>query len=229
MNPLHLEKVTLTYADGADRIVALDDVSLSVGAGEIVAVVGPSGSGKSSLLAVAGGLILPDSGQVTIAGIELTGLKAGALTTARRDHVGIVFQQPNLLDSLTVLEQLIVVDHIAGRKPRAGEARARELLGSVGLADVTSRHPGQLSGGQRQRVNIARALMGTPQVLLIDEPTSALDHEKGAEVMALVRRLTVERDVATVLVTHDLNQLHADDRVVACQDGRLSAALRVSN
>lgn len=222
MNPLHLENVTLTYPDGVGRVVALDDVSLSVAAGEIVAVVGPSGSGKSSLLAVAGGLIPPDSGRVVVGGVELTGLKPGALTSVRRDHIGFVFQQPNLIDSLTALEQLVVVDHIAGRKPRAAESRARELLDAVGVADVASRHPGQLSGGQRQRVNIARALMGTPQVLLIDEPTSALDHEKGAEVMSLLRRLTIEREVATVLVTHDVEQLREDDRVVECRDGRVS-------
>lgn len=221
MNSLNLEGVTLTYPDGTGRLTALDDVSLAVDAGELVALVGPSGSGKSSLLAVAGGLIPPDTGHVHVNDVDLTSLKAGALTRLRRDEIGFVFQQPNLIDSLTSLEQLVVIAHLAGHRPHLAEKQARELLDSVGIADVADRRPAQLSGGQRQRVNIARALMGAPQVLLVDEPTSALDHDKGAEIMCLLRRLTVERRVATLVVTHDVGHLRADDRVVECRDGRL--------
>ena len=165
---LNLTDVTLTYPDGTSRLTALDHVSLDVPAGTITAVVGPSGSGKSSLLAVAATLISPDSGRVVVAGTDTAGLDRDALTTLRRDRIGIVFQQPNLLPSLTAAEQLQVMAHLAGHSPRAARPRALELLDAVGMADLADRRPHQLSGGQRQRVNIARALMGGPAVLLVD-------------------------------------------------------------
>lgn len=222
MNSFDIKDVTLTYPDGVGRLTALDNVSLAVEGGELVALIGPSGSGKSSLLAVAGGLIPPDSGRVMINDVDLTKLKPGALTRLRRDAIGFVFQQPNLIDSLTAVEQLLAIAHLAGQKPRAARGRAYDLLDAVGIAELAKRRPGQLSGGQRQRVSIARALMGSPQVLLVDEPTSALDHEKGAEVMGLLRRLTVELQVATLVVTHDVGHLRDDDRIVECRDGRLA-------
>lgn len=221
---LVLDHVTLTYPDGADRVTALDDVSLTVPDGTVAAIVGPSGSGKSSLLAVAATLVRPDRGDVRIGELDVTRLDDAARTAARRTHVGIVFQQPNLLGSLTALEQLEVVAVLDGRRPASVRARARELLDAVGLVDQAGRRPHQLSGGQRQRVNIARALMGSPDVLLVDEPTSALDHERGAAVLDLVVRLAHERGVATVLVTHDHSQLARVDEIHAMRDGVLARA-----
>ena len=221
---LVLTNITLTYPDGAERVTALDRVSLTVPDGNVAAVVGPSGSGKSSLLAVAATLVRPDAGTVEIGGREVTLLDDAARTAVRRTHVGIVFQQPNLLASLTALEQLEVMAVLDGRKPAAVRARAMELLDAVGLADQARRRPHQLSGGQRQRVNIARALVSDPAVLLVDEPTSALDHERGAAVLDLVVRLAHERQVATVLVTHDHSQLGMVDEVHKMHDGRLSLA-----
>ncbi|MYR46713.1 ABC transporter ATP-binding protein [Streptomyces sp. SID5910] len=221
---LHLTDVTLTYPDGDGRLTALDRVTLDVPRGSVTAVVGPSGSGKSSLLAVAATLITPDAGTVTVDGADTTGMSRGELADLRRRRIGIVFQQPNLLPSLTAAEQLQVMAHIDGRGHRAARDRALELLGAVGLADQAGRRPHQLSGGQRQRVNIARALMNDPGVLLVDEPTSALDHERGAAVIRLITRLTHERGTATVLVTHDHAQLAAADRVTEVRDGRLSLA-----
>ncbi|WP_329588129.1 ABC transporter ATP-binding protein [Streptomyces sp. NBC_01005] len=219
---LTLADVSLTYPDGDGRLTALDRISLDVPAGSLTAVVGPSGSGKSSLLAVAATLVTPDSGRVVVAGTETAGLGRKEQARLRRESIGIVFQQPNLLPSLTAAEQLQVMAHLSGGAVRAARGRALELLDAVGLADQAGRRPHQMSGGQRQRINIARALMNDPAVLLVDEPTSALDHERGAAVLDLLLALTRERSTATVLVTHDLAHLDRADRTVRMDDGRLT-------
>ncbi|MFI8100271.1 ABC transporter ATP-binding protein [Streptomyces sp. NPDC086023] len=221
---LQLDGVTLTYPDGDGRLTALDSVDLTVPAGTLTAVIGPSGSGKSSLLAVAATLVTPDSGRVVVDGTETGALGAAEKAALRRDRIGIVFQQPNLLASLSCAEQLQVMAHLSGRGDRRVRARALELLDAVGLAGQAGRRPHQLSGGQRQRVNIARALMNDPAVLLVDEPTSALDHERGAAVLDLLVTLTRERGTATVLVTHDRTHLDRMDRTVVMTDGRLAEA-----
>ncbi|UQU64644.1 ABC transporter ATP-binding protein [Couchioplanes caeruleus] len=218
---LNLTDITLTYPDGESRLTALDHVTLDVPKGSLTAVVGPSGSGKSSLLAVAATLITPDTGTVTIDGIHTTGMSRNELTDLRRHKIGIVFQQPNLLPSLTAAEQLQVMAQIDGRSPAKAHARALDLLDAVGLADQARRRPHQLSGGQRQRVNIARALMNDPTILLVDEPTSALDHERGAAIIDLITRLTHQQATATVLVTHDHTHLTAVDQITEVHDGRL--------
>lgn len=219
---LELTDLRLTYADGDATLVALDEVSLTVKPGELVAVVGPSGSGKSSLLAVAGTLLRPDSGQVIVDGTDACGLSDRERTALRRERIGIVFQQANLIASLTALEQLLAVDHMRGGGSDRISGRAAGLLRAVGLTGKEDRRPHQLSGGERQRVNIARALMGEPAVLLVDEPTSALDHARGSEIMRLLAELTEERAVATLLVTHDMGQIGHAHRVTEMDDGRLS-------
>jgi putative ABC transport system ATP-binding protein len=218
---LVLDDITLTYADGEARLTALDGVGMTVPAGTTTAVVGPSGSGKSSLLAVAATLVTPDRGRVLVGGRDTGSLSRAERAALRRREIGIVFQQPHLLPSLTALEQLQVMARLDGRRGAAD--RARDLLASVGLAGQTHRRPHQLSGGQRQRVNIARALMNEPSVLLVDEPTSALDHERGAAVVDLLFRLTRERGTATVLVTHDRAHLEGVDAVREMTDGRLTS------
>lgn len=217
---LLLSHVTLTYPDGAGRLTALDDVSLAVPAGTMTAVTGASGSGKSSLLAVAATLVRPDCGEVVVDGRPTRGLGAAATAALRRRSIGIVFQQPNLLPSLTAAEQLELMARLDGRPLAAARDRARELLEAVGLTGLAGRFPHQLSGGQRQRVNIARALMNEPAVLLADEPTSALDRERGAAVVELLADLTERSGTATVLVTHD-DRLERADAVVGLDDGRL--------
>ncbi|MEV4060863.1 ABC transporter ATP-binding protein [Nonomuraea dietziae] len=219
---LNLADIVLTYPDGDRTLTALNHVSLSVGPGEFAAVAGPSGSGKSSLLAVAATLITPDSGTVSIAGQDLSRAGQARRTKVRRDHVGVVFQQANLLPSLTALDQLLVMAHLAGESPRTASMRARELLHSVDLADKEHKHPHQLSGGERQRVNIARALMNSPEVLLVDEPTSALDHQRGEQIVSLLADLTRRNGLATVMVTHDLATLAMVDTVLTMSDGSLS-------
>ncbi|HET8616148.1 MAG TPA: ABC transporter ATP-binding protein [Actinomycetales bacterium] len=218
---LRLDHVTLTYPDGDERVVALDDVSLDVPAGELVAVTGPSGSGKSSLLAVAGLLIAPDSGTVSIGTGDVTALNPKQRTRIRRERLGFVFQQSNLIASLTATEQLVAVARLAGTDGRGTTARARDLLASLGLERQLDRRPHQLSGGQRQRVGIARALVNHPEMLLVDEPTSALDPERGRAIVELLATVTHEHRVATLMVTHDLAQLDLVDQHVEFHDGRL--------
>ncbi|MEV4945493.1 ABC transporter ATP-binding protein [Streptomyces sp. NPDC053755] len=219
---LLLDDVTLTYPDGDGRLTALDSVRLEVPAGCLAAVVGPSGSGKSSLLAVAATLVTPDRGRVIVAGTDTGTLDRAGKAALRRERIGIVFQQPNLLPSLSAVEQLQVMAHLSGVRPKAVRARAMGLLDAVGLADLAARRPHQLSGGQRQRVNIARALMNEPSVLLVDEPTSALDHERGAAVVELLASLTRERRTATVLVTHDRAHVAGVEMTVQVHDGRVT-------
>ncbi|MFJ5957385.1 ABC transporter ATP-binding protein [Paenarthrobacter sp. NPDC092416] len=225
---LTLLNVSLEYPDGGSTLKALDTVNLKVSRGEFLSLVGPSGSGKSSLLAVAATLVTPTSGLVVIDGQDVSALKESERTALRRDKVGIIFQQPNLLPALTAVEQLLILDHLRGKSVRAAKQRAEELLDVVGLAGVGHKRPHQLSGGQRQRVNIARALMGSPTVLLVDEPTAALDHERSESIVRLLRRVTDEFSTATVMVTHDTEFLPLTDAVATMRDGRLSRALEPS-
>lgn len=220
---LSLVNVTIEYPDGDGIIKALDAVNLTVRAGEMVSLVGPSGSGKSSLLAAAATLVRPTHGLVLIDGIDATGLSERDRTTLRREKIGIVFQQPNLLASLTATEQLVIVDHLRGASPASARAKAAELLGIVGLGSDAGKRPHQLSGGQRQRVNIARALMGDPKVLLVDEPTAALDHDRSDSIVRLLRKATDEFQVATVMVTHDTEFVPLTDAVATMRDGQLTA------
>lgn len=225
---LNLVNVTLEYPDGDGILMALDNVNLKLAPGEFLSLVGPSGSGKSSLLAVAATLVRPTAGLVVIGGIDAGGLPEADRTSLRRDRIGIIFQQPNLLPSLTALEQLVIRDHLRGKPAREATQRAAALLDLVGLAPAAGKRPHQLSGGQRQRVNIARALMGDPAVLLVDEPTAALDHDRSEAIVRLLRQVTDEFGVATVMVTHDTGFVPLTDKVASMRDGRLSAPQPVS-
>ncbi|MFK4762607.1 ABC transporter ATP-binding protein [Microbacterium sp. ZW T5_45] len=218
-----LDSVTLTFPDGGSRIRAVDDVSLTVRPGTITGLTGPSGSGKSSLLAVAATLIRPDSGTVIIDDIDTAALDLAGAARLRRERIGLIFQQSNLLPSLTAREQLTVMNELGGRRgaKAAANARADELLERVGLAEHGHKRPHQLSGGQRQRVNIARALTNEPSVLIVDEPTSALDSERSQQIMQLLVELTTGSSIATLLVTHDLSLTPHLHDLRHMMDGRL--------
>lgn len=225
---LEISHATVVYPDGESTVTALDKADLSAKPGELTAIIGESGSGKSTLLSVAAGLVTPTSGRVEVAGIDLTGADDKTRSKVRRENIGVIFQQANLLASLTVREQLLIMDHIRGVRMRP--QRADELLEQVGLANLGSRRMAQLSGGQRQRVNIARALMAEPALLLADEPTSALDSSLSQEIMALIAKLTREMNTATVMVTHDRRLLDHVDQAVEVRDGRVANAdARVSH
>ncbi|KQB86989.1 ABC transporter ATP-binding protein [Corynebacterium lowii] len=223
-----LNRVSCVFPDGTGTVTALDEVSLSVPAGSLTAVVGESGSGKSTLLSVLAGLIVPTSGEVIVDGQALHKASEAERSQVRRERIGMIFQSPNLLPALTVREQLLMGDHLRGTLSwgkKRGEAkrrarRAEGILDEVGLGGLGHRRIQELSGGQRQRVNIARALMGDPAVILADEPTSALDRRLSEEIVALLRQITDERQVATVMVTHDRSQLKAADAAVEFSDGR---------
>ncbi len=221
-----LTDVTVTYPDGDSTVTALDRASLEVIRGEPHAVVGPSGSGKSTLLAAAATLLRPDSGRVEISGTDTGQLPAAELARLRLHRIGIVFQQPNLLGSLTAVEQLLVTDHMRGRPPRTHRTAAERALATVGLDGKQHRRPAQLSGGESQRVNIARALSGDPAVLLVDEPTAALDHERGARIIELIVEVTRSYHLATIVVTHDTEYLDWFTAVSSMRDGVLGAAPR---
>ncbi|MEV6428716.1 ABC transporter ATP-binding protein [Nocardia sp. NPDC051463] len=228
---LTIDDVTLTYPDGTGRLTALDQVNLHVTGGEIAAITGPSGSGKSSLLATVSTLIRPDSGRIHLetahGTVDLVTLSRREAAALRRSSIGIVFQQPNLIPALTAVEQLEVMSRLGQHlftppsRRRETHTKAMELLDAVGLADQHTKRPAQLSGGQRQRVNIARALMNDPALLVIDEPTSALDSERGAAIIDLILTVVHDHRAATLLVTHDRTHLHQMNAVYRMVDGAL--------
>jgi putative ABC transport system ATP-binding protein len=219
---IRLDGVTKSYQ--ADGVPALADVSMDVAAGEVVAVMGPSGSGKSTLLNLIAGLDRPSVGTVTVAGRRIDTLGESALARFRARHIGIIFQFFNLLDDLTVEDNVLLPAQLAGASRRQARARAGELLARMGIQEHRNAYPARMSGGQRQRVAIARALVNQPAVLLADEPTGALDTATGQEIGRLLRELN-EGGQTLVLVTHDpdLAERYAA-RTVRIVDGRVAGA-----
>jgi putative ABC transport system ATP-binding protein len=220
---LDIERAGRVFGSGRLRVAALDDVSLRVSGGEFVAVMGPSGSGKSTLLRLAGGLDRPTSGRVRLSGRDLAGLDEAGLAEALRREIGFIFQEANLLASLTAAENVALLLELDGVRPKAAMAGARGLLDSLGLAAVGERFPGQLSGGEQQQVAIARAVAGSRSLLLADEPTGALDALTGESVMGLLRQRCAT-GCAVVLATHNVRHAAWADRVVFLNDGRLAGA-----
>jgi len=221
MSMLELRQVSKAYGQGAAEVRALDEVSLEVPPGMLVAVMGPSGSGKSTLLTIAGSLEEPTSGQVLIAGQDLAAMSRNDKARLRRQSIGYVFQDFNLLPGLTAAENVALpleLDGVGARKAREAGLRA---LDGLGLADRASNYPDQLSGGERQRVAIARAVVGDRQLLLADEPSGALDSANGEAVMRMIHTACT-RGVAAVVVTHDARLASWADRVVSIRDGRIT-------
>jgi putative ABC transport system ATP-binding protein len=212
--------VRKTYDAEAAPVRALRGLDLTMDEGEFMAVMGPSGCGKSTLLNLVAGLDTPSEGEIVVAGESLTGKSEDDLAHMRRRHIGIVFQFFNLLEGMSVLENVTLPAVIAGAKRRQAESRARDLLDLLGLGDKQRSAPGVLSGGQRQRLAIARALANEPTLLLADEPTGALDSEGGLEVLELFRRLHAGGQ-AIMLVTHDETVARAATRIVRMRDGRV--------
>jgi putative ABC transport system ATP-binding protein len=222
---IDLEHVSRRFA-GKRQVTALDDVSVSIPAGQMVSIIGPSGSGKSTLLNLVGGLDRPTSGVVRIDGAALGGMSDDELTKVRRDKIGFIFQFFNLLPTLSCLENVGLPLHLRGWPRRKVEERARELLDLVQLGRRLQHLPDELSGGERQRVAIARALSVYPPILLADEPTGNLDTHTGDEILTLIRDLHARLGSTVVIVTHDMNVATSCARTIALRDGRLVEDVR---
>ncbi len=218
---IELAEVTKRYSD--DGRPAVDEVSLAVAPGEAVAVMGPSGSGKSTLLNLIAGLDRPTAGTVTVAGQRVDRMSETALARFRRTRIGMIFQFFNLLDDLTVADNVLLPAQLAGRSRAAARARVQELLAGLGIGELANAYPGRLSGGQRQRVAIARALVNAPALLLADEPTGALDSAAGRAIGELLARLNASGQTL-VLVTHNPS-LAAEyaTRTIELTDGRITS------
>ena len=218
---IRLSDVTKRY--DSDTAAAVDDLSLEVAPGEAVAVMGPSGSGKSTLLNLIAGLDRPTSGMVTVAGQRIDKLSETGLARFRRREIGMIFQFFNLLDDLTVADNVLLPAQLIGTPRAQARARADELLAALRIERLRSAYPGRLSGGERQRVAIARALVNSPALLLADEPTGALDTATGEEIGELLRDLN-RSGQSLVLVTHNPDlAAHFASRTVQLTDGRIAS------
>jgi lipoprotein-releasing system ATP-binding protein len=217
---LRAEALRKTYVQGSDEVRVLDGVSLSVARGERVAVIGRSGSGKSTLLHLLAGLDDPDSGGVWVAGQALSGVPAAERARLRNRYMGFVYQMHHLLPEFSALENVAMPLRLGGVPRREAEAQAADMLEAVGLAHRLRHRPAALSGGERQRVAVARALVGDRLVVLADEPTGNLDRDNAEQVFEIMCRLSDERGVGFVIVTHDDSMLGSVHRVLRLVNGR---------
>ena len=213
---LEMVNVVKTYGAGDNAVTALKDIDFYANPGEVVLVMGPSGAGKSTFLTIAGALLKPTSGSVTVSGINIVEADEGDLPDIRRERIGFVFQSFNLLEALTATENVtLVMSESRGGSPH----RARELLNMMGLSHRLKSLPKNLSGGEKQRVAIARALANNPDLILADEPTANLDAKRGREFMLLLKQIAVEMQKAVVIVTHDHRMREIASRIVWLEDG----------
>ena len=218
-NILHLHQVGKVYRSGNRDLKVLDDVSFSVEAGSAISIVGPSGSGKTTLLGLCAGLDRASSGQVELNGIRLNGLNEDQLADVRNRYIGFIFQNFQLMPTLTALENVMVPLELRGEKNV--RTRALDLLDKVGLADRGHHYPTQLSGGEQQRVSLARAFSNQPQILFADEPTGNLDAETGVKVEKLLFDLNKESGTTLILVTHNLELAAKTQRIIRIKGGKI--------
>lgn len=216
LNVKHLEK---NYDSGSKKLTVLQDISFSVEEGETYAIVGPSGSGKTTLLGLCAGLDHPDSGTISLCGTELNGLSEDERALLRNQHVGFVFQDFQLLPTLTALENVAVPLELQGAKNAI--STSKELLEKVGLGDRFNHYPSQLSGGEQQRVALARAFSNNPSILFADEPTGNLDAETGEKVVQLLFELNKELGTTLVMITHDLELAEKTQRILRLKGGKI--------
>jgi putative ABC transport system ATP-binding protein len=221
MSLIDLNNVTKIYGKGKTAVTALKKISLSVNEKEIVIIMGPSGSGKTTLLLVMGGLLKPTMGTVRINSIDITSLSEKQLPKIRKKYFGFVFQSPNLLSSLTAIENVEIALNLAGVNGEKARTRAKTLLEKLGLAERLNHLPSELSGGEQQRVSIARALANNPKIILADEPTANLDSKTGREVTEFLCRIACEEGKGVVIVTHDERIKYIADRILYLEDGKI--------
>lgn len=215
---LEVINLSKTYKSGGEELTVLDNINFSIGAGETFAIVGPSGSGKTTLLGLCAGLDQSSSGSVIINGVSLDNLNEDARAAVRNQHVGFIFQNFQLIPTLTALENVMVPMELRGEKNVS--KRAMELLDKVGLASRSHHYPTQLSGGEQQRVSLARAFSNSPKILFADEPTGNLDAETGKKVEELLFNLNKEAGTTLVLVTHDMELAAKTNRIIKIKGGQ---------
>lgn len=222
---IEVSKLKKYFKSGDHAVKALEDIAFSVPEGMFAAIIGKSGSGKSTLLALLGALDRPSSGSIQVADVEISKLSDRRLTTYRRDSIGFVFQQYNLVPNLSALENVMLPMEFAGVSHAKRKARAANLLEQVGLnADKQQRRPSRLSGGEQQRVAIARALANKPKLILADEPTGNLDDQTGKSIFELLHKLSRTQKTTIIAVTHDLSIAGKTDKTYRISDGKLTAA-----
>ena len=218
---LETKSVLKQYKVDDNTINAVDNVTLSVNKGEFVGLVGPSGSGKTTMLAMLAGLLSPTDGSIMIDGSELGRMKEKERTEFRREKIGFTFQSNNLVPYLSVRENVELMLRLNNKFDKQGRAFAKELLSQLGLGDRLKNLPSQLSGGQQQRVAIARALIHNPDIVLADEPTASLDTERAYQVVQTFASLIHSRNLAGIMVTHDLRMVGYTDKVIEMKDGKV--------
>jgi ABC-type lipoprotein export system ATPase subunit len=228
MAAIELTDLTKHYKQGKNIIKALDGVTLSIQSGEFVAIVGRSGSGKTTMLDLLGLLLRPTAGRIVIDGIDTGTLKDGDRATMRGERIGFIFQEFNLLPTLNAVENVMLPLRYGRGKDPDGRARALRLLEEVDLADRVEHRPYELSGGQAQRVAIARSLINNPALVLGDEPTGEVDNETSTQLLDLMRRMNRERGVTFVIVTHDMEIANRTDRIIRLKDGRVVSDDRIT-
>ncbi|MBN8525058.1 MAG: ABC transporter ATP-binding protein [Planctomycetes bacterium] len=224
--PISLRGVTRTFGSGSAAVQALRGINLEVPDGELFMLVGPSGCGKTTLISIVAGILRQDAGSVRLLGEDLARLPGRLQADFRARNVGFVFQQFNLVPTLTVQENVALPLQIAGWRRRRAMDRAAATLALVGLEARLDAPPDSLSGGQQQRVAIARAIVHDPRILVCDEPTSALDREKGRQVMDLLRAIAIRPGRALIVVTHDTRVFGYSDRIATMQDGHIVRLVR---
>jgi putative ABC transport system ATP-binding protein len=225
VSALELRQVVKSYSAGGEVVRVLDGVSLSIAAGEFVALYGPSGSGKTTLLMLTAGLMTPASGTISFAGIDIVSLSERESSRYRREDVGFVFQASHLSGGASALDNATTKLIGAGLTLREARRMAMPWIERVGLADRAERMPGQLSMGERQRVAIARALVSEPRLLLADEPTGNLDSRRTRDILGLLRDVCHQRSIPGLLVTHEPEAVGFVDRVLSLRDGQLSSGV----
>jgi putative ABC transport system ATP-binding protein len=213
--------VSKTYRQGKVEVPALKEISLSIEAGDFLAIAGPSGSGKTTLLNLMGGLDDPDSGQIVVDGNDYSTMSSSQMADLRLRRIGFIFQSYNLIPVLSAIENVEYVMLLQGVKPVERKKRATEILEEVGLGDMINRRPAELSGGQQQRVAVARSIVSNPSLVLADEPTANLDSKTGNSLLEMMQRMNREREVTFVFSTHDQMVMDYANRLVRVRDGRL--------
>ncbi len=217
--------VEKSFGSGESLTRALRHTDFEARLGELLMLVGPSGCGKTTLLSILAGTLLADAGEINVFGYPLHKMSEGQRTKFRAQHLGFIFQQFNLIPTISIAENVAVPLLIQGLSPSKAEAKARDILARVGLGNRTRELPGKLSGGQQQRVAIARALVHAPPLIVCDEPTSALDRENGLHVMELLRDVAREAGRTVIVVTHDPRIYHFADRMAEMEDGKILRVL----